>query len=68
MRNLTSDRRSRSQEDTGQKLEGNKVRMEALEAVSSTANTRNIPPHNSEANEVEMAYPLDSIILKGEGN
>ncbi|KAL1533414.1 DNA-directed RNA polymerase I subunit RPA49-like [Salvia divinorum] len=55
-----------AQEGMEQKLEGIKVNMEALEAVSSTANARNIPPHDLEANEVEMAYPLDRIILKGE--
>ncbi|XP_047963910.1 DNA-directed RNA polymerase I subunit rpa49-like [Salvia hispanica] len=56
-----------AQEGMEQKLEGIKVNMEALvEAVPSTANARNIPPHNLDANEVEMAYPLDKIILKGE--
>ncbi|XP_057797143.1 uncharacterized protein LOC131013130 [Salvia miltiorrhiza] len=55
-----------AQEGVGHKLEGIKVKMEALEAMASTANARNIPPHNLEANEAEMAYPLDRIILNGE--
>lgn len=48
------------------KLKGIKVKKEALEAIASTANARNIPPYDLEADVVEMAYPLDKIILKGE--
>lgn len=55
-----------AQEDMDHKLKGIKVKMEALEAIASTANARNIPPYDLEADVVEMAYPLDKIILKGE--
>lgn len=47
-------------------LKAVKVKTEALEAVASTVDARNIPPHDMEASEAEMAYPLDKIILNGE--
>ncbi|KAL3623530.1 hypothetical protein CASFOL_032346 [Castilleja foliolosa] len=51
-----------------QKLKGIKINTEAIEAIASTANQRNIPPYNVEATSPEMAYPLDQIILKGDWN
>lgn len=53
-------------ENMEHKLKGIKVNKEALEAIASTTNARNIPSYNLEADAAEMAYPLDRIILKGE--
>lgn len=50
----------------GTKIEGDQGENGGLGSSLLTANARNIPPHNLEANEVDMAYPLDRIILKGE--
>ncbi|GFP85712.1 DNA-directed RNA polymerase i subunit rpa49 [Phtheirospermum japonicum] len=49
-----------------QKLKGIKINPEAIEAIPSTANERNIPPYDVEATSPDMAYPLDQIILKGD--
>ncbi|KAL8537791.1 hypothetical protein ACS0TY_012792 [Phlomoides rotata] len=54
------------QEDMDHKLKGIVVKTEALEAIASAANERNIPPYNLDATAAETAYPLDRIILKGE--
>lgn len=48
------------------KLKATMVKPEALLATVSTDMARNIPPYNMDASEVEMAYPLDKIILNGE--
>ncbi|KAL7114023.1 hypothetical protein ACP275_04G095600 [Erythranthe tilingii] len=52
--------------DTDMKLKGVKVNTEAIESAPAGTNDRNIPPYNMEATVVEMAYPLDGIILNGE--
>ncbi|KAG8388411.1 hypothetical protein BUALT_Bualt02G0123100 [Buddleja alternifolia] len=54
------------QEDMDQKLKGIKINTEALEAITSSANARNIPPYDLEATAADKAYPLDRIILNGE--
>ncbi|KAK6153576.1 hypothetical protein DH2020_013215 [Rehmannia glutinosa] len=54
------------QGDMDEKLKGIKINTEALEAIASSANARNIPPYDLEATAADKAYPLDKIILKGE--
>ncbi|KAK6128043.1 hypothetical protein DH2020_038207 [Rehmannia glutinosa] len=54
------------QADMDEKLKGIKINTEALEAIASSANARNIPPYDLEATAADKAYPLDKIILKGE--
>lgn len=53
------------QGDMDKKLKGI-INAEALEDITSTANSRNIPPYDEEATAADVAYPLDRIILKGE--
>ncbi|PIN22299.1 RNA polymerase I 49 kDa subunit [Handroanthus impetiginosus] len=55
-----------TQEDADQKLKGIEIKTEALEAIASTTNARNVPPYDMGAASPDMAYPLDKIILKGE--
>ncbi|KAL2243214.1 uncharacterized protein LOC105157780 [Sesamum indicum] len=55
-----------TQEDVDQKLKGIEINTEALEAIASTTNSRNVPPYDLDATSPDKAYPLDKIILKGE--
>ncbi|KAL0341864.1 UNVERIFIED_CONTAM: hypothetical protein Scaly_1849000 [Sesamum calycinum] len=55
-----------AQEDVDQKLKGIEINTEALEAITSTTNSRNVPPYDLDATSPDKAYPLDKIILKGE--
>ncbi|KAL0441379.1 UNVERIFIED_CONTAM: hypothetical protein Sradi_0076800 [Sesamum radiatum] len=54
------------QEDVDQELKGIEINTEALEAITSTTNSRNVPPYDLDATSPDKAYPLDKIILKGE--
>ncbi|KAL0289187.1 UNVERIFIED_CONTAM: hypothetical protein Scaly_2708900 [Sesamum calycinum] len=51
---------------SGQELKGIEINTEALEAITSTTNSRNVPPYDLDATSPDKAYPLDKIILKGE--
>ncbi|XP_073145824.1 DNA-directed RNA polymerase I subunit rpa49 [Henckelia pumila] len=55
-----------TQQGLDYKLKEIKMNKEALQAIASTANARNIPPYDMDATTSDMAYPLNKIILEGE--
>ncbi|KAK4410804.1 hypothetical protein Sango_0153400 [Sesamum angolense] len=55
------------QQNLEHKIKGIKINTQALEAIASTSNARNTPPYDLEATAAHKAYPLDKIILKGNG-
>lgn len=55
-----------TQQGLDNKLKEIKINKEALQAIASTTNARNIPPYDLGATTSDMAYPLNKIILEGE--
>ncbi|XP_075493609.1 uncharacterized protein LOC142531390 [Primulina tabacum] len=55
-----------TQQGLDYKLKEIKINKEALQAIASTTNARNIPPYDLGATTSDMAYPLNKIIFEGE--
>ncbi|XP_073064522.1 uncharacterized protein [Primulina eburnea] len=55
-----------TQQGLDNKLKEIKINKEALQAIASTTNARNIPPYDLGATTSDMAYPLNKIIFEGE--